>query len=487
LLLAALSLDEDDRLSFLDFFPSASARRSVLGVTLLLSGCVSQGNWPQPEQDAATSTGLSQPIRFDRTAGVTDLPDAPPQTLTLPAAVEKALTTNPQLQAALARVRSAQAEARQSRLLPNPVLSVAVRYPEGGGKPTVEAGLAADLLSLLQRPGRVSAADHRLRAASAEAVSTALDVLKEVQERYFAVQALDELTPVLEARRKLLDRLLDISRSRLRAGEGTQLDVTTLESQRVELDLEIAEKQLELREERLALARLLGQPSGAADWKLTPFNAARTPLVAERDWIALALERRPEIQARKWEVAALGGDLSAARFAAIEGGDAGIDAERDDGWGVGPAVSSPLPIFDWGQARREKLRADRTEAMHKLTEERRRVVEEVRRAHAAYGVLTDALAQARDRLIPLMQKRLEQAEGQYLSGQADITALALAEQELQAARARRIELERRAFEALSRLQRAVGGPGVARRIAAPTTAPATMPATTPATTTTTGR
>jgi cobalt-zinc-cadmium efflux system outer membrane protein len=465
--------NEDDRLSLLDLFPSVIVRRSVLGVTLLLSGCVSQGIWPQPEQDASTATGLSQPIRFDRTGGVTDLTDAPPQTLTLPAAVEKALTTNPQLQASLARVRSAQAEARQSRLLPNPVLSVAVRYPEGGGKPTIEAGLAADLLSLLQRPGRVSAADHRLRAASAEVVSTALDVLQEVQERYFAVQALDELAPVLEARRALLDRLLNISQSRLRAGEGTQLDVTTLESQRVELDLEIAEKQLELREERLALARLLGQPSGAADWKLTRFDDARTPLVAERDWIALALERRPEIQARRWEVAALGGDLSAARFAALEGGDVGIDAERDGDWGVGPAVSSPLPIFDWGQARREKLRADRTEALHKLTEERRRVVEEVRRAHVAYGVLANALAQARDRLIPLMQKRLEQAESQYLSGQADITALALAEQELQAARARRIELERRTFEALSRLQRAVGGPGGAQRIAKPTTTPAT--------------
>jgi len=464
-------------LSFLDLFSIVNARRCLVGVTLLLSGCVSQGNWPQTEQDVSLAAGLSQPICFERVAGPTDLPDTAEKTLSLPAAVEKALTSDPQLQAALARVRSAQAEARQSRLLPNPILSVAVRFPEGGGKPAIEAGLAADLLSLLQRPGRVSAADYRLRAASAEAVSTALDVLQEVQERYFAIQALDELMPVLETQRKLLGRLLDISQSRLRAGEGTQLDVTTLESQQVGLELDIAEKRLELREERLALARLLGQPSSAAEWKLMPFDATRLMLGAESAWIALALEHRPEIQAQKWEVAALGGDLSAARFAAIDGGDVGVDAERDGDWGVGPAVSSPLPIFDWGQARREKLRADQVEAMHKLTQERRRVVEEVRRAHVAYSILADALNQARDRLIPLMQKRLEQAESQYRSGQADITALVLAEQELQAARARRIELERRAFAALSRLQRAVGGPGAAQRIGPPTTAPATMPAT----------
>jgi cobalt-zinc-cadmium efflux system outer membrane protein len=200
-------------------------------------------------------------------------------------------------------------------------------------------------------------------------------------------------------------------------------------------------------------------------------------LGAESTWIALALKHRPEIQARQWEVAALGGDLSAARFAAIDGGEVGVDAERDGDWGVGPAVSAPLPIFDWGQARRQKLWADQVEATHKLTQERRRVVEEVRRAHVSYSILADALTQARDRLIPLMQNRLEQAESQYRLGQADITALVLAEQELQAARTRRIDLERRAFVALSRLRRAVGGPGAAQHIGPPATAPATMPST----------
>ena len=452
-------------------------RHSVVGASLLLAGCVSQGNWPQTEEDASRAAGVSQKIRFEYVAGPTDLPDAVPSTLTLPVAVEQALTSHPEVQAALARVRSALAESRQSRLLPNPVLSVAVRYPEGGGKPTIDAGLAADLISLLQRPGRVSAADSRLRAASAEAVSTVLDVLQEIQERYVTVQSLDALTPVLEARRSLLDRLLEIARSRLRAGEGTQLDVTTLELQRLELDLEIAEKQLERREERLALARLLGQPSGSADWTLTRLDSTRATIGPEMAWIVASLEHRPEIQARLWEVAALGGDLRAARLAAFEGGDVGISSERDGDWSVGPAVSSPLPVFDWGQAKREKLQADQMEAEHKLTQERRRVVEQVRRAHAAYRVLADAAIQARNRLIPLAQKRLEQAESQYLSGQADITALVLAEQELQAARARQIELDRRAFSALSRLERAVGGPGVAQRTLPPTTQPATVPTT----------
>lgn len=53
-------------------------------------------------------------------------------------------------------------EAKQARLLPNR-MSVVFRWPQGGGSPEVEAGLAADLVSLLSRPGRLTAADSRLR------------------------------------------------------------------------------------------------------------------------------------------------------------------------------------------------------------------------------------------------------------------------------------------------------------------------------------
>lgn len=468
-------------MAFLNLLSPVSSRCLLLAAIFSACGCVSRETWPRTEHNAASAAGIADLIRFEYIAAPADLPDWPDRSLTLEQAAERALTTHPEIQAALARVRAAHADARQSRLLPNPVLSVAIRYPEGGGRPTIDAGLGADLIAILQRPGQANAADARLRAASAQAISTTLDVLQEVQDRYVAAQSLDALLPVLESRRTLLGRLHAIAQSRLRAGEGTQLDVTTLESQRLELDLEAAERQLERREERLALARLIGRPSGTAEWNLTPLMAASPNMASEDKWIVAALANRAEIQVRVWEIVALGGELRAARLAALEGTELGVDAERDGPWSAGPAASVPLPIFDWGQARRDKLRASQIEARHNLTQERRRVIEEVRRAHASLGELSNAARQARERLIPLMQKRLEQAEGQYLAGQADITSLVLAEQELQSARAREIELNRRAAGALSRLQRAVGGPGIAHRLTTPSTRSAPTAATLPAT------
>lgn len=130
---------------------------------LALGGCVSALKAPDTETRVAAATGLDNAIVFTTEAGSLDVDRSSDAMLTLAEAVRRTLRTSPAIQAALIRVRVAQAEARQARLLPNPVLSVSLRWPEGGGRAIVEAGLAQELLAFLTRPGRVSAAEGRRR------------------------------------------------------------------------------------------------------------------------------------------------------------------------------------------------------------------------------------------------------------------------------------------------------------------------------------
>jgi outer membrane protein TolC len=438
-------------------------RVAALGGVALFTGMGCQSAHPtiHVERTAAIAAGGFSPIEFTTQGGPLDVAEAPGRTLTLRDAAELALTRSPAVQAALARVRAAEADADQARLLPNPVLSVAFRFPEGGGKPNIDAGLSADLIALLRRPGSIRAADDRLRAAGAEAVTTALDVLLEVQQHYIAAQTLDERVRLLNERRATIDRLTELARARLNAGEGTALDVTTLEAQRLEFETELADTLLERRDERLVLARLLGEPSGAAQWELTPWDAAPRDELAESRWIATALEHRPEVQARRWELAARAADRLIAGFAPFDGTAIGADAERDGDWSVGPSASVPLPLFDVGSAKRAAAAAAVIEARHRLTEARRTAVEETRRAYTALTASRENLVRVRDRLIPLQERRRQQAEDQYKQGVADITAVFLAEQDLLATRSKLIDLQRRVADALLRLQRAVGGAGAA--------------------------
>jgi outer membrane protein TolC len=435
----------------------------LLAALVLAAGC-STPPAPNTESSIAEAAGLAAAIEFRTEGGPLDEPDEPAGALTLSEAVRLSVATDPGLQAALARVRIALADAGQARLLPNPVLSLAFRFPEGSGKPVVEASLAQDIISILRIPRESSAADNRLRQAAADAVTVALDTVAEAQERYAAIQGLDELMPVLRKRQELVEKLLSQERAKLGVGEGTRQDVATLDTQRVELEVEIADRERERRDERLRLARLIGRPSAAAEWALDPWSPPERTSAPEAEWVDVALARRPEVQSAGWKLAALGDEVALARLLPFEGTSVGVAAERDETWTVGPSIDAPIPFFDMGEKRVERVMAERVEARQELVQAKRRVVEDVRRAYESLGRNEANLDRVRRELIPLQEQRRSLAEAGFRAGQSDITALFVAEQDLQASLAKAVELERETSISLIRLQRAVGGAGVAATV-----------------------
>jgi outer membrane protein, heavy metal efflux system len=456
-------------------------------LSLYGGGCAASRPDPQAESSATRAVGLDEALVFKTEGGPLDeswgdgggetgqFAADEAMTLTLAEAVRRAVTTDPGLQAALARVRIAMADADQARLLPNPVLNFVLRW--GPGKPQVEVSLAQDLIQAFQIPRRASAADHRLHQAAADAVSVALDVAAEVQERYAGVQALDTLIPLLQERLVLLRKLTDTARARREAGEGTRTEVAILDSQRVELEVEIAAAELQRREERIRLARLIGRPSAATAWTLEAWSSPALAAEPESRWVDAALSSRPEVQSVAWQLAALGDDYALARLLPWQGAGAGISSQQteDGNWFTGPSVTTPIPVFDTGRARRARVTAEQIEARHNLTLAKRKVVEEVRVAYQTLAAGRANLDRIRNELIPLQQERRQVTEDVYLV-ERDVTPLILAEQDLRTAQARAIDAERQVTISLIRLQRAVGGPGVARTVgSAPSEPPSIAP------------
>jgi outer membrane protein TolC len=422
------------------------------------AGCVPPPHGPDLRHAAAAATGREDLIAFHVHGGPLDEAGDPGPHLSSTGAVQSALRNDPGLLVALAKVRIAEAEARQSRLLPNPVLGVLVRFREGGGDPIITVDLAADLVSLLGRPRRTRAADRRLRAAAEDALTAVIDLVAAVEQAYVTAQALDAHVAVLAERRTLLQRLVSLAQARLDAGEGTRLDVTTARTEQITLEAEIADRQLERTVARLALARRIGRPSDAAQWELdAPAPAAVSSFRDEAAWVSAALANRPEIRAKRWELAALGDDAALAAWEPFKGAEAGGEAERDVDWAAGPSLTSPLPLLDWGQASRAKARAAQAQARHELTQAWRQVVEETRAAYATLVAARAALERLRTELVPLQEARRQQAEDLYRAGERDVTVVIAAEQALQEAREGAVDLEEKAAAARSKLHRAAGG------------------------------
>jgi cobalt-zinc-cadmium efflux system outer membrane protein len=441
------------------------SRLSLL-IAVLSVGCAAPAPVLHVERAADQITGVENAIVFRNDPGPIDLADDRRETLTLGDAVRLALRADPQIQAALARVRSAEADTQQARLLPNPVVSLTVRSPIHGGMSVITPAISEDLISILTRPRRATAADHRLNVAVGEALSTVVASLFDVQEKYFTVQAGDAEAEVLAGRRKLLDKLLEIAKARLAGGEGIGLDVTTVQAQILNLETEISLKEIDRNEARITLARLLGQPSGAAGWKITPWQAPPPVKGRKEQWVRAALLTRADMQTGRWELAALGDEVALTSFAPWEGAAVGVEAERDADWIVGPSVASPVPLFDFGKYKRRKAVAAVIEARHKYLLIGRMTVEEVRKAYDTFNATQAVLQRSRTELMPLLERRRQQAEAAYRAGESDLTTLLIAEEELQDANTKLVDLEQKTSLAYLRLQRAVGGPGQAAEVEA---------------------
>lgn len=461
------------------------ATAALLLAAAMLAGC--QARRPDVPADIARATGIEHAVVFRSQAEpLTALSEGGTGSLTPEQALRLAMAHDPRIQAALAQVRVAEAEANQARLLPNPILSIDLRFPHGAGSNTAfEATVTGDLLSLLQKPGQIGAADKRLRASASDALTSALDVMSEVQQAYVAVQSSEAQVANARDRGKLLQQLRDIAQKRLTAGEGTRLDVLTLDAQILQAELDLSDLLITQTEDRLNLAKLLGQVRSPAQWQLSPWEAppggSGGGMEPEAAWIDAALLHRPEIRSKMWELRALGDDLQAAEFSPLAGGEMGVHTERDPEWRTGPTFTVPLPIFDWGQATREKILAQRIASRHELAGEQETVIQEVRLAYATYRYAGQALADATDKLLPVQRQQREMAQLAYTSGETELATLLLAETEVQLTLSKILDLQEKVTVARVKLQRAAGGAAVADTLQATATLPATPAATVPAT------
>ena len=383
----------------------------------------------------------------------------------------EALRTRPEIQAALAKVRIAEAEGDQARLLPNPIFTLVIRFRHE--QPIITPGVTEDLLAILTRPARSHVSDARLRAATADALSAVLMTVSEVQSTYVAVRTIDEELAVFVERSRIIDRLADVARTRLQAGEGTRLDVLTLDVQRLQLEATAADKQLERASSgwhwRICWVGPRGMPIGS--WpRGMPRRRSPGPKRhgSRRPWRAGPKSNPNSGNWRRWAM-----NSTLARWSSWDGLSIGAEAEKDIVWSAGPAIAAGIPLFDTGVARRDKAGAAVMAARHELVGARRGAVEDVRKALATFRLAQTALAKTRDELLPLQNQRREQSEAAYRAGETDLTTLLIAEQDLQDTREKLIELREKSSVAYINLQKSVGGSNVAGTL---DRGPATQPA-----------
>ena len=413
---------------------------------------------PDPAPLLGPAAGVAAAIEFSADGEPDDACSQSPD-LPLDAALREALVHDPRIQQALAKWHRARAGSDEARLLPHPLLSIGVSLARAISDATVTVGITQEIAAYLQRPHRAGAADARLRAAAEEALAVALDVVSETRSAYLVAQEADARRPTAEQRVDLLGRLREIHREALREGEGLPGDVTALDAEIAAIGLDLAELDADRIRARIELARRIGRPSDAGAWRLAPWPELPAPAGDAKPWIEGALARRPETRAIGWELAALGEERALVSTWPWEGASAGAEFEYDSGLALGPAVEIPIALSDPSGPRDAAITASEAELRHRAVEIRRTVIRDVRLALVDEAAARRALDLLDRGLLPLLERRRAEIDASRHAGEVEITVLLLADRELQDARSRRVELERRVLESRIRLERATGGSG----------------------------
>ena len=337
--------------------------------------------------------------------------------LTAEAAVQVALLNNRDLQATYEDLGVAQAALVQAGLLSNPVLAGNYKFGIGGPGPEAEGDLVMNFLEIFYLPLRKRVAKADFEAAKLRVTLAVMDLAHETRIQFYEVQAGEQM---LEMRHQVVEATgasLDLAERLHRAGNIRDLDLDNERALHSQARLDLAEAEAAVRRNREQLNGMMGLWGENTLLKIP----ARLPEIAQDEITSESLEQRAITQSldlavvrQRMESAArtVGLARATALFPDLDLGPAG-KREVDGNWLLGPALSLPLPFFDWGRAKVAAAEAE----LRRGREHYFALAVQVRSAvRAAWDQLQAARSRAlfyRNIMLPLRHRTVEESQLEY--------------------------------------------------------------------------
>ena len=429
----------------------------VCVLALFLAGC------------ATTSAGIATPAdvadRIEKQAGyrtreVLTEPSLPSGVslddgLTEDEAVAIALWNNPGFQESVADLGIARAELVQAGLLRNPVFTLLLPW----GPKQLEATAKFPFEAIWQRPQRVAAARVAADAVAERLVATGLNLVANSRLAVVDLMSAEAHVQLAADTAQLGRRIAELSRSRFQAGDISELEVNTFDTEASQA-AEVARRatvQVVLAQNGLHQILGLGDLVRPEVVKLTEGRALSSSCneitALERD----ALASRPDLRAAELEIEAAGRRLGWERsriFSFLGVLDA--NSQGKEGFELGPGLETDFGLFDRNQAGVIRAGADLDRARARYQTTRQQILRDVQ---DAYGQLASAIASAqvwRENIRPMLERQVEQTERAYRDGELSFLAVLDALRRLNTGRTSELDADVVARQALVRLEHSIG-------------------------------
>jgi cobalt-zinc-cadmium efflux system outer membrane protein len=381
---------------------------------------------------------------------------APVGSLTLQAAIERAMAANATIAAARLRgpINLASLAVARERLNPEGSFELEKETPK-------EAyGVAVPLELGGKRARRIDVAEATIRAGEAELLATIAQVRNDVRRAYFGQLLAEQRLLILREQRDISLRARDTAQARFDAGSAPRLEVM-----QAQLSLAAAENEATAAEgtasaARAALNALLAQPldtpttlSSDADTGAPPGTAAVVMLAQTASTELISLDRQIDAQRARVALAqALRVPDVTPTFTLTHR----AEPEFTYGWRAGAAVTLPLFTRHRAGVLVEQTTLDQLMAQRQAT--LLRIQGDVTAASQRAQAQRELFVRYRDQIIPQAQQVEQLAQDAYQLGQTGIAALLQALQATRDIRLRSVDAVDQFQTALTELERAIGAP-----------------------------
>jgi cobalt-zinc-cadmium efflux system outer membrane protein len=279
--------------------------------------------------------------------------------LTPERAVEIALLNNRELQSNYADLGIAQANLVQSVLWPNPVLNGAVTFDFKAGSPDYAFDLALKAIDILYIPLRARVAESQLEETKFHVTDQVMSVAAQTYLAFIDYLGERQRAGVLALAVESAEAIVESGKALRKPGNITDYEFEAEVALQVEVAAELARAQIRVAQARERVNRLLGLTDVQTQWR----SADRLPPVSIRDLPIANLERKAieasvDLAGVRQRLITLSRTYQVVDITSLlPRFDAGGQLERVVGENeAGPAFAVELPLFDWGQARREVAR-----------------------------------------------------------------------------------------------------------------------------------
>jgi cobalt-zinc-cadmium efflux system outer membrane protein len=380
---------------------------------------------------------------------------APVGSLTLQAAIDRAMAANATIAAARLRgpINIANLAVARERLNPEGSVELEKETPK-------EAyGVAVPLELGGKRQRRIDVAQATIRAGEAELAATVAQVRNDVRRAYFGQIVAEQRLMILREQRDISMRARDTAQARFDAGDAPRLEVM-----QAQLALAAAENEATAAEgtasaARSALNALLAQPLDTQSQLSTtvdimPLAAPAALMLAQMaSTELLSLDRQIEAQRAR---VALAQSLRVPDLTPTFTLTHRAEPDFSYGWRAGAAVTLPLFTTHRAGVQVEQTTLDQLTAQRQATV--LRIQGDVTAAAQRAQAQRELFVRYRDEIIPQAQQVEQLAQDAYQLGQTGIAALLQALQATRDVRLRSLDAIDQFQTALTDLERAIGAP-----------------------------